>query len=227
MQDMSFARRIKQAREAKGLSQTQLAKLLGVTRNAVSMWEKVKPKKKPVYPKSETMQQAAVILDVGHDWLATGRGGQSSPQVSGLPIVGTVAAGIWFEIVENQDQEVRRVPVAPVPEYPPEAQFALQIQGNSVNRIARDGTIVVVVDIAIAGIEPRPGDLVWVERRDGQRVEATVKRLRKGAGGLELWPESDDPSHQQKLTLKPRKGEAEVTIRGIVIYTLNPIPRGA
>ncbi len=217
---MTLAERFLKARKAKRLSQSDLARLLKVTRNAVSLWEAGKAQ-----PKSNTMQKAAVILDVGFDWLATGRG-EESVLVDGLPLVGEIAAGVWHEVGESQEMEFRRVPVAPDPRYPREAQYALQIRGNSVNKVAADGTVVICVDMLAAGLDPRDGDLVAVERKRGSLVEATLKRVRKGPKGLELWPESDDPAHQEKLTVQPAKGDAEVTIKGLVIYILKSVARG-
>jgi transcriptional regulator with XRE-family HTH domain len=217
---MSFPQRIKDSREAKELSQTELGRQLGVTRNAISLWEKGKSE-----PKASTLRKAAVILGVNYDWLATGRTG-TAPIVEGLPLLGTLAAGVWEEVRDSQDDDHERVPVAPDPRYPAKAQYALKIRGNSVNKVAKDGTVVICVDILEAGIEIRENDLVWVERRQGNLVEATAKRIRKANGRLELWPESDDPRHQERVALKAPKGEAEVTVKGLIIGTYNPINRG-
>ena len=220
MPAMSLGSRIFKARTAKKLSQSALGKQLGVTRNAVSLWES-----NTSQPRAETLRKLAVILDVGFDWLATERQPQSMI-VRGLPLLGEIAGGVWHEVTETQEMEYKLVPVAPDARYPVECQYALQVRGHSVNRIAKDGTILHCVDILGAGIELRNNDLVWIERRRGALVEATVKRVRKGKEGLELWPESDDPAHQQKLTLSQRRGEAEITIKGLVIATVTPIPRG-
>lgn len=217
---MTLGQRFLQARGARKISQSELARLLGVTRNAVSMWERDASQ-----PKSETMQKAAVILNVGFDWLATGRGVENPAKVAGIPLWGEVAGGVWAEVHDNQDGEFERVPVAPDPRYPVNAQYALKVRGNSVNKVAADGTIVICVDVVAGDVELRDGDLVWVERRRGDLVEATIKRLRKGKDGPELWPESTDPAFQERVPLKPSKG-TEVAIKGLVIYTVNPVPRG-
>lgn len=216
---MPLGERIEKSRKEKGLSQAKLGKSLGVTRNAVSLWES-----NTSSPQPERLRELAVILDKDFDWLATGRR-RHSLVTQGLPLWGEIAAGVWSEVGENQEMEVKRVPVAPDPAYPADAQYALKVKGNSVNRIAPDGTIIVVVDIIKAGIEVREGDLVWIERRKGTLVETTLKRIRKVKGRLELWPESDDPRHKEPVRLGAN-GETEVTIKGLVIYTLNPIARG-
>lgn len=217
---MSLKQRFLAGREAKNLTQADVARLLGVTRNAVSMWEAGKAK-----PKLETMKVLANIFDVNFDWLATGNGDKSRVD-RGIPIVGEIAAGVWSEVSESQDGRFERVPVAPDPRYPEESQYALKIRGNSVNRVAKDGTIVICVDIEAPGVDLRDGDLVWVERHRGGLVEATIKRLRRGKEGPELWPESDDPAFQFSVPLPAPRGDSEVIIRGLVLYTVTPIPRG-
>jgi len=185
------------------------------------MWERG-----AALPSTKNMQEAAMVLKKSYDWLATGRGKDNNTSVEGLRLWGEVAAGVWTEVIERQEAEFDCVPVAPDSRYPVNAQYALKIKGNSVNRVAKDGTIIVCVDIAEAGVQVRPGDLVWVERHRGSLVEATVKRIRQGREGLELWPESDDPSHQEKLSLKPRKGDTTIAVRGLVIRVVTDIPRG-
>lgn len=217
---MGFPGRLRKAREDKGLSKAELARRIGVTRQAVTMWESGNAE-----PTAENLRNLAINLDVEHDWLSTGRRGKPGV-VSGLQLHGEVAGGVWVEIPESQDMEYKRVPVAPDPSYPIESQYALQVRGNSINRIAKDGSILVCVDIVSAGIEIRDADLVVVERRKGDLLETTVKRIRKGRNGLELWPESDDPAHQEKLTLGHRKGNTEVSIKALVIWTANPVRRG-
>lgn len=162
---MDLPQRIKSSREARRLTQTAVASALGLTRNAVSMWER-----KESEPTAGTLRKLAVLLGVNYDWLATGRG-ENARIVQGLPLLGTIAAGVWEEVRSSDDLEHERVPVAPDPRYPANAQYALKIRGNSVNRIAKDGTVVICVDVVEAGIELRENDLVWVERRLGNLVE--------------------------------------------------------
>ena len=217
---MNFANRFKLARKAKRLSQAAIARQLKITREAVSQWERGKSTPPPT-----RMGKLAELLGRGTEWLATGRG--RGDTVEGLPLCGDVAAGVWSEPRSSQEAEFERVPVAPDPRYPVGAQYALKVRGNSVNKVAGDGAIVACVDILEAGMDPRPGDLVVVERKRGGLVEATVKRLRATEGVLELWPESDDPSHQDMLPLRPVKGETEVVIRAVVIGIYVPVLRGA
>lgn len=222
---LALGKRLKECREAARLSQSQLARELGLkSREAVSQWESGKSS-----PENERLRSAAVLFGCSYDWLATGRGSPNPTNsvVVGLNLIGDIAAGVWREISESQDMEYERVPVAPVKDYPVEAQYALKVHGNSVDRVAKDGATIHCVDVGRAGLTPREGDLVCVERNRAGLREMTVKRIRMGAEGLELWPESNDPAHQEKLSYKPPRGSGEVIIKAIVIGSFTAIPRGS
>lgn len=66
MKGNPFAKRLKQAREARGLSQNGLAAALGgeVTQSAVSYWESGKN-----LPATETLRELCTVLGVSADWL--------------------------------------------------------------------------------------------------------------------------------------------------------------
>lgn len=217
---MEFKERVVKARNEKGFSQSALGKKIGVTREAVSQWESGDSE-----PTAERLRKIAIETDVNYEWLATNRGPMRSKIVAGLELLGTIAAGVWAEVVENQDAKVESVPVAPDPRYPREAQYALRVTGTSVDKVAADGAILACVDIYEAGIDVRDGDLVCVERRRGSLIETTVKRVKKNNKNIELWPESNDPAHQQKIQVAGK--DAEVTIKALVIGVFNPIQRGA
>jgi transcriptional regulator with XRE-family HTH domain len=67
-----LAARIRKARQGTGLSQQQLAELLGISRGAVANWESANG----VLPASERLQRIALATKVSFEWLATGRGTQ-------------------------------------------------------------------------------------------------------------------------------------------------------
>ena len=68
---MAIHDRIREAREQAGVSQTELARLLNVTRSACSQWESAHG----TAPRRERLEQLAQLLGVSFEWLATGRGG--------------------------------------------------------------------------------------------------------------------------------------------------------
>lgn len=214
-----FNDRFRRAFKESGMSYAEIGRRVSPTktRQAVAGWAK------NTEPEPETVRQLAVILNKDEGWLAPHLLRQTVT-VEGLPVRGQVAAGVWHEISENQDPDVRRAPVAPDPRYPVGHQYVLEVVGNSVNKFAKDGSLITCVDCSVT--DPRPNDLVVVERSRGGLIETTVKRLKTVNGSRELWPESDDPAHQEKLALAHPKGEATVSIKAIVIWASNPIPRG-
>jgi len=67
---LSMSSRIRRARSAAKLSQTQLATATGVKRSAVAQWERAAC----TTPSVEHLAQIAVSTGVQFEWLATGRG---------------------------------------------------------------------------------------------------------------------------------------------------------
>lgn len=62
--------RIRQARARKTMRQSDLAKMLGISRSAVANWESGDGSR----PSLENLSKIAIATDCGVDWLATGRG---------------------------------------------------------------------------------------------------------------------------------------------------------
>jgi len=67
---MNQQERIRLARRATGLSQSQLAQAVGVQRSAVSHWEAPMGKN----PSVSHLRQIALVTGIQFEWLATGRG---------------------------------------------------------------------------------------------------------------------------------------------------------
>lgn len=67
---MSIGDRIKLAREAADISKSELARRIGVHPSACIQWESPEG----THPKVEHLSAVAVVLNVGFEWLATGRG---------------------------------------------------------------------------------------------------------------------------------------------------------
>lgn len=67
---MSMSDRIRGARTAAGMSQSQLAVETGVKRSAVAQWER----RDGTHPSVSHLARIAVVTQVRFEWLATGRG---------------------------------------------------------------------------------------------------------------------------------------------------------
>lgn len=88
----SAGSRIRQARRHAGLSQTQLAGLIGVGRSAVAQWEH----RDGAHPTVDNMTKLAIATDVRFEWLATGRGPMKFPGEADLDGNETPAAMLTY-----------------------------------------------------------------------------------------------------------------------------------
>jgi phage repressor protein C with HTH and peptisase S24 domain len=73
--------------------------------------------------------------------------------------------------------------------------YALRVRGNSMDKVAPDGSYLMCAALKDTDMGIENGDLVIVERLQAQRSlhEVTVKRVRRKKDGLVLLPESTDP----------------------------------
>lgn len=88
--------RIRLARRHAGMSQLQLAGLIGVQRSAVSHWESTQAKN----PSVEHLRQLAVVTGVQFEWLVTGRGGMELSNEVRMDSVPTADALLIDEPIE-------------------------------------------------------------------------------------------------------------------------------
>ncbi|GAB4527185.1 MAG: hypothetical protein Tsb0019_29230 [Roseibium sp.] len=149
-----------------------------------------------------------------------------SRSATALDLKGQVAAGLWMEAGLFESDAVRETTIAGDLRFPSKSQYLLQINGESLNRIARNGDLILCLDFADAGIEVKSGDLVVVERsRDGgHTIERTAKRIVRRDGMIELRPESDDPRFQEPLIFSEHDEEAtEVRIIAKVLSVIRQI----
>ncbi|POF29653.1 LexA family protein [Roseibium marinum] len=167
------------------------------------------------------------VLALAPDSITDLEAALASPQAARpLEIKGQVAAGLWMEAGLFETDATRKATMAGDLRYPNEYQYLLQINGESLNRIARDGDFVLCLDYLEAGIDIRSGDLAVVERsRDGgHTIERTAKRIIRRDGGIELRPESDDPRFQDPIIFNELDEEAtEVRIIAKILTVIRQI----
>jgi transcriptional regulator with XRE-family HTH domain len=130
-------------------------------------------------------------------------------------IIGEVKGGSWSE-----PGVFRPIPstVAVENRWPIDAVFLLRVVGTSINRQAKDGDLVLCLDLYAAPRDFREGDWVIAERIDADdRIDTTVKRVAKNRrGGFVLVPDSDDPLFQEPIPIGKQDGK-EVRVRAFVI----------
>ena len=163
-----FSEQIKMLRNKKRLSQAKLADELGVSASTVAMWESGEREPKNY----ETLELIADYFNVNMEVLLTGK---LSP--TKIPVLGRVIAGIPIEAVEEIiDYEEIPQSMAKNGEY-----FALQIKGDSMEPKFSAGDVVIVRKQE----DVDNGDIAIVLVNGN---EATVKKIRKFDGGINLIP---------------------------------------
>ncbi len=163
-----FSGRVKKARVNRGITQTDLAKLIGVSRVMVANYESGKSE-----PKDSVMNALSAALGVSIKWLETGDKSSESHIVSGdvdfirrpIPLISSVQAALYPAISGEAVQWI----------FPPEdcaeGAFALTVTGDSMEPDFSEGSIIIVEP----NIDPLSGDFVVAKLSNSP--ETTFKRL--------------------------------------------------
>ena len=163
-----FSEQLKLLRNQKHLSQAQLAKKIGVSSSTIAMWESGEREPKNY----ETLEIIADFFNVNMELLLTG-----TIAPTRIPVLGKVVAGIPLEAIEDIiDYEEIPLSMAKSGEF-----FGLQIKGDSMEPKFSKGDVVIVrkqddVDSGSIAIILVNGN------------EATIKRVKKFDGGINLVP---------------------------------------
>ena len=196
----TFAERVRMAREHAGLTQAQLAEIVGMSQPGIQKLERSGGA-------SKFTIQIASACGVSSEWLATGKGEMvdaSAPRKPGfdvniepidepirtVPLISCVAAGKMTGITDPYALGAYEKKV-PVLVDTSKFAFALRIQGNSMAPEFVPGDIVIIDP----DVTPQPGDYV-IAKNDDQ--EATFKKYRprgrneKGQEYFELVPLNPD-----------------------------------
>jgi len=170
---MSFGKRLRKAREAKGLTQKELANLLFLGESTISFYEADKRE-----PKLEILEKLANALDVSVDWLL-GRTNDPPIPVDAIPVTDWVRVPVYGEVRAGLPMLAREEIIGweyvPAEDVKGGEYFYLRVKGDS-----------------MIGARIYPGDLVLVRRQDvledGQigvvivGEEATIKRIYRRGG---------------------------------------------
>lgn len=203
-----------------GITYTELARRAGVDTATLTRFMN-NPKYKPNLSDT-TLQKIAEA--VRRPLPQTDARNHPLPRTLQLPtvkVVGTASAGLWKDvsIIAAGDYEYEEIPVINNARYAGHEQYALLVEGESINRKIKDGEYAVCVSWDGLGISPATGQYVHVERSRGGLQEATIKRIKVIDGQIELWPDSDDLRFREPLRMDHADDDTEVRIRGLVIGT--------
>lgn len=200
--------RIAEARKEKGLSQADLAKRMGTTQQNVQRWETG-----AVNMRADTLVKMSRILNKSIGYLL-GFTADSETVVtseSEVPLYGAIAAGTPIEMIPID--ETFSIPSELHDKYPD--AFLLKVQGESMNRIIPNGSYA-LIDPCLNVEENGKPYAVCVNGFD-----ATIKRVKMLAHGVELIPDSNDPTYRPQIYDFNDPESQKITIIGKVVwYTL-------
>lgn len=207
-----------------GWSKTELARRAGVPYDSVLKYLSGRV----AQPRGDTLDRIATALGTTALWLEHGVEVPpvNSPsttlqtyegKVTGVPVSGFVKAGVWQDVRAGGPREMT---VPSLGGYPPDCQVAYIVDGESLNKIARDGDVLICLDLIKTGVSIRDNDLVIVElfKHDREFVDRSAKRVRKTLRGFELWPESDHPDFQEPMILDGVEDGVEMVVSAKVIW---------
>lgn len=172
---MNAGNRLKQLREEKGLSQSEVAKIMGVGRTTYLKWEngENQPTRK--------LDQLSQFFNVSIDYLLGKSDVKTIPNKNQhskgvkIPVLGRVVAGVPIDAVQEiLDYEEITPEMAATGEY-----FALQVKGASMEPTLRNGDIVIVKKQPTVD----SGDIAIVLVNGN---DATVKEIKESPAGITL-----------------------------------------
>lgn len=193
------------------MAQKDLAEKVGVSRATVAAWEV-----RDTLPNMNTMDKLQEIFGVSAGQLFTPyvEASDSNDCTSKeIRVFGRIAAGTPIEMEEGDFG-------FPCPTYLVEKHpkaFYLQVEGESMSRVLPDGCYVLV--------DPEQRDPVVNGRVYAVCVngyDATVKRVRKLANGIELIPDSLDPTYHSMVYDSTVEGTETIIIIGRVVWYTIP-----
>lgn len=201
--------RVTKLRQDLGLSQAQLAEMVGATQQSIDMLERGKVKR------PRNLHELARVLRSEVDYLIGAKDVSAVDEVhSPVPLSeervsygGKVGAGGFLPVDEyfNQDDDHVVVPPSVVKHsrFPNIAQNVWLCEGNSMDLAGiMDGMWIVAASymeyVDKVG-ELDNGQIVIVERTraGGSEIELTVKEVQFSRGGMRLVPRSSDPRHKE------------------------------
>lgn len=206
-----FGDNVAMLRLERDMTQLELAKKLGVSRGTVAAWEV-----RGTLPNMGTMDKLQEVFGVSAGELftphITARNDEDFSSVE-VGVYGSIAAGTPIDMVEADygfpcpSQLMREHPHA----------FYLKVEGESMSRVLPDG--------CYALIDPDQSEPVVNGKAYAVCVNgysATIKRVRQLANGVELIPDSLDPTYRPKIFDRNVEGTESITIIGKVIWKTFP-----
>lgn len=205
----AFADNVQKIRTKRALSQRALAEKLKVSKSTVGNWET-----SVSMPDFEGLGNVARVLGVTvSDLFKEDLDVDALVPYIEIPVFGEIAAGDPIEMDECDFAFPAPYQMAKMH---PNA-FFLKIEGESMNRKLPNGCYA-LVDPDLK--DPIVNNCVYAVCVNG--YSATAKRVRSLANGIELMPDSDDPTYKPKLFDYGESDTETVTVIGKVVWYTVP-----
>lgn len=173
--------RLREARKAKGLTQVEVSRIIGISQNGYSDWETGKNR-----VDARSLGRLAELYGVTVNYLLGIDENDAPAKGVRIPVLGSVAAGIPIEAIQDiVDYEEIDADMAAAGEY-----FGLRIKGSSMEPRIREGDVVIVRRQE----EAETGDTVVVLVNGDS---ATVKRIKIEPNGIALIP--NNPAYDTRF----------------------------
>jgi SOS-response transcriptional repressor LexA len=223
-----FLNRIEQRRQQLGLSERRAAVKAGLSPSQIRTMRRQWREGKQRGASVRTVAGLAQALQTTPEWLISGTGpeeviaeAQRGPAATlGLRLVGAVGAGLWQEAAP-ENNETHLAPAPADPRFRPDYQSAYEVRGTSIDRLARPGGFLIVLDRKSAPL--RSGDIVIVTQMKNGLRETTARRFRTRMTGCELTFESNDPKHNVGIWLPNQESTQSLSLGGIVVGAYRPL----
>lgn len=168
MQDATPADRLRRARESKGFkTPTDAARYYGWTVSTYVSHENgtrgLKMDAAVRYGRAFGVS-ASLLLGLGEQ-----------PSTAEVPVVGEAAYGVWRHKALDVEQSVNRTSISvPADRGSADMRFCVKVIDESVNKVILPNEFAICVPFED---EPQLGTLVYVERRRGELVERSIRRV--------------------------------------------------
>lgn len=210
--------RMKQILQQRGLSQEEAAEMLGISQGGLN--HILNGKRKIT---SDFINLFSERMGISIESLLSRGKNTAQSTAREVPVIGFVQAGYWQEALEWTPEKIYYAYIPEFAEYRGRQICALEVRGDSMNKIYPEGTCVAYVSkfdyAAIHGDDIPSGKRVICQRNnpsDGT-IEATVKEYIKNEYGTYLIPHSTNPAHQPYRIDDGSNGHVEII--GVVIWS--------
>jgi phage repressor protein C with HTH and peptisase S24 domain len=155
-----------------GLSASGLAKKAGLDPTTFNKSKRITPDGRPRWPSTESVAKSLAATGTSIDTFVSLIEDTARPIAKAVPLIGFAEAGAGgffddggFPVGKGWDE-------IPFPAVADENAYALEISGNSMEPVYRDGTVIIVSPAASI----RRGDRVVAKTRDGEVMVKELKR---------------------------------------------------